>query len=103
MPSHAKDVVLQGFDKSMISKTLVFEIRKCQNENLRDDQPRCHPNQTELDDFIKDIQVESWVNYDSVNLREHKKDPYFTTEIWMNTFILDPALNKRNNIMVRKN
>jgi hypothetical protein len=55
-------IKLSGSDVSVLSKSLTFEINKCSNSTLDPSDEPCHP-QEEVEEYMKDIQVETWANF----------------------------------------
>jgi hypothetical protein len=98
----ADEIVLEGFEISTQSKALIFEIKQCSNETLNEGDLPCH-NQTEIDAYTQDIQVETWANYDKVAIEKHDMAPLDRYDNWLFTSLLETKYNKRNFIMLRKN
>ena len=67
-------IVLEGSEIATKSKALIFEIKPCSNDTLFEgDLPCQDPDQ--IEQYLKDIKVETWANYDRVAIETHDTAP----------------------------
>ena len=65
-PDFDIDGKLQGNMASMISQNIQFKVTKCQND--------CGPD---IDEYIKDIQIDTWAIYEKIDLTKRKGKPVY--------------------------
>jgi hypothetical protein len=87
----------------MNSKALSFTINKCSKETLPPDANYECESPGAIDEFIKQIQVETYSIFDHIEFKEHENDPLFRQEKYLSTDLLDPDHILRNYVMLRKN
>jgi hypothetical protein len=81
---------------SMISKNFQFTIHKCKNKLS------CK-NETEIDEWIKDVSIDSWVQQQSIEFEEHVTRPIFYNIKYLKTWLLNPDINQYVYSMAKKN
>ena len=59
-----------------------FQVLKCDDDELAEGQPKCH-NPKEIDEFISNIQVETWSNYEVIQMNNFKTRPTDREEHWL--------------------
>jgi hypothetical protein len=97
-----KDVILSGNEVSMNSMSLSFEISKCSDENLDEGDLPC-ASQDEIEEYIQDIQVESWANFDHTVFNIHDSDPLKRVEKYLKSDLIESGRILKNYVLLRKN
>ena len=81
----------------MIASMSVMQIRKCDS---KDGTIQCFGDST-INDYVEDIQIDTWVGFKQVNFLEHEKEPMFTVTENAGIYLLD-ANRATQNILSLK-
>lgn len=76
---------------SMISKNLYFTIARCSNEG-KPTADYCKTD-SEIDQFVSDIQVDSWVDYEKMHYGMYDQKPVFRVMENKGSFLLNPDIS----------
>ena len=74
-------LMLQGTPASMITKNFSFSVKKCKNRKT------CKPEH-EINKWIEDVQVDSWVVQQNMDFEEYDGDPIFYNMKYIRSWLL---------------
>ena len=96
---------VRGDPSSMISQSVVFQIDQCNPEKAALKGKKCKPHNVTTD-YIKDVQLDTWVAYRKMNFLDKTSDPTFMVNDIFSSEMLnnkpDHIIN-RNYMYLRKN
>ena len=92
-------VLLEGDLGSMISQNLHFRITRC---NSRDHPGVQCKSKEEIDDFIRDITVDTWALFEKMDFNAYDRKPVFTLMENFGTYLLDPEVGPNVMLLLRK-
>lgn len=84
----------------MVAKHLQFSIRRC-NRHERHGKRPCKPDH-EIDEYIKDIQVDSWVIQQRIDFSMYDIKPIKTGMQLLDTHVLNNDYTAENVMTIRK-
>ena len=90
-------LVLEGEPASMIQKNFQFSIKKC-NPKLRKQGDLPCKSDAEIEEWIKDFQVDSWSVEQSINFEIYDEKPVYEVMKLQESWILQP--DRTINIML---
>jgi len=93
---HEKDFSILGEPASMISDKLIFQVRKCNNETLSVDEPRCE-DEDKINEFVNGLMIESWILHEKIMF----EDKYRTKPTYHVSDMKDMALVDPNRLQMR--
>ena len=82
------DLRLLGDPAAMEANSILFDVRRCQGEG-------CAPD---LEDFIKDIQIDSWIVYKKMNFTDRQAEPTFIVQDVYDSQVLSDPLDATGNL-----
>jgi hypothetical protein len=87
----------------MYSKQIIFRIDKCKDEERKKGQHPCH-HDSEIRDYIKDVDVELWLMRESIDFNNMTRDqPVFKMQEPLKSYLLSPDITPADTMQIRKN
>ena len=80
----------------MIIKNFSFNINRCTGK------PNCKSKE-EIDEWIKDIQIDSWVVQQSMDFEVYNEKPIFNDQKYLRSWLLSPTVSTNVYQMITKN
>ena len=74
---------MKGSKIEMISYVPQMTVRRCDNSKLEPGDLPCR-SESEIDEYIKDMQIDLWVYQKEVDFKEYKAVPIFNTTTTQN-------------------
>ena len=69
-----QDLKIKGSRGTMKASIAMMEVRRCNESRNVPGDPSCY-DETAIDDFIEDLQIDTWIAYNIVDFSEHEKSP----------------------------
>jgi hypothetical protein len=86
------DFKLQGNTASMVSQNIEFRMTQCTSD--------CSPT---MDDYVRDIQIDSWAIFEKINLAQRQGKPVFQVMDLQGTWIPSQDVSINTNYLIKKN
>ena len=86
--NEGQDLMIKGSKASMKASVAMMEIRKCDKSRSSPGDPTCHI-ETDINDYIEDMQIDTWIAYNKINFQEHVKSPLFRVTENFGIFLAD--------------
>ena len=63
-----------GVQESNVSKSIIFQAKKCNNETRKKGEPVC-ASERAIDRYIKDITIKTWSQEKQIDFSKHSIEP----------------------------
>ena len=73
---NGQDLMIKGSKASMKASIAMMEVRKCDESRNKPGEPSCY-SKAAIEDYIEDLQIDTWIAYKKTNFYEHVKSPLF--------------------------
>ena len=72
----------------MISNKMMIQLKMCSNETLEEGELECAP-QYIIDEYIKDLSVDTWVLHENIDFSIYKEKPVFSIMRFLGSTLVD--------------
>ena len=82
---------IRGDLGSMLSKKMRFEINRCDNETRRANGLSDCATSEEIDEYVKDVQIDTWNMFEKINYGDYVGKPVYRVQDILGSYMINPG------------